>query len=206
MFVFVIVVSTIISLLILSRLTDAKLKELVLEGATSVFLLTHLTDHQNIHKVLISNSGVECVHSKILRALDSDIHLLLQKGLLTFQTLERLDRKKPEEYNVAGVYIHVIYELEQPSVYKLCVGASMNVKSRVTEHRRFGTTPSRACLHYRIWIYEGQGNIFLLLRGFSNVDDPKQYQVAMNNLSEEFGCLVFQALPNLYFKEAFETT
>lgn len=45
---------------------------------------TLVTDHQNTCKELISKNGVECVRNNVLRALDPDITLLFQKGMLTF--------------------------------------------------------------------------------------------------------------------------
>jgi hypothetical protein len=102
-----------------------------------------ISDHQNIYKSLILNNGVEHVRSNILHALVQDIKVLFQKGVLTFETLSSLDRKKAEEYNTAGVYLHAIYELEQPSIYWLYVGAGMDVQNRVEEHKHFRTIPSR---------------------------------------------------------------
>ena len=141
------------------------------------------------------DNGVERIRSSILRALGPDIKLLLQKGLLTFQTLSSLDRKKLEEYNAAGVYLHVILELEQPNVCWLYVGAIMDSKSRVKEHKRLTTVPSRDSLHYRTWNQESRGDFLVLLEGFSNLRVLKQDQVAMNNLLEEFGYLVYQTPP-----------
>lgn len=128
-----------------------------------------LSDHQNVYKNLILKNGAEHVRSNILHALDQDIKVLLQKGVLTFETLSSLDREKAEEYNTAGVYVHVIYELEQPSIYWLYVGAGMDVQHRVEEHKHFRTIPSRDSLHYRIWNQEGRGDFFILFGGFSNI-------------------------------------
>jgi len=99
---------------------------------------TLISDHQNIYKSLILNNSVEHVRSNILHALDQEMKLLFQKGMLTFETLSSLDRKKTEEYNTTEVYLHVIYELEQPSIYWLYVGAGIDVQSRVEEHKRLG--------------------------------------------------------------------
>lgn len=53
-----------------------------------------------------------------------------------------------KEYDAAGVYLHVILELDQRSIYWFYVGAGMNVKSRIKEHKSFRTAPSRDSLHY----------------------------------------------------------
>jgi len=148
------------------------------------------------------NNGVEHISSNILHALVQDIKVLFQKGVLTFETLSSLDRKEAEEYNTAGVYLHVIYELEQPSIYWLYVGAGMDVQNRVEEHKLFRTIPSRESLHYRIWNQEGRGDFSILFGGFSNIHVPEQYQVAMINLSENFGCQVFQTLPKSVLQKA----
>ena len=148
---------------------------------------TLVTDHQNICKELISKNGVECVRNNVLRALDPDITSSLQKGQLTSQTLSNLDREKAKEYDAAGVYLHVILELDQRSIYWLNVGAGMNVRSRMKEHKRFRTAPSRNSLHYRVWNQGGRGDFFALLGGFSNIHVLKQDQVAMDNLLEGFG-------------------
>lgn len=149
------------------------------------------------------NNSVEHVRSNILHALDQEIKLLFQKGVLTFETLSSLDRKKAEEDNTAGVYLHVIYELEQPSIYWLYVGAAIDVQSRVEEHKRFRRIPSRDSLHSRIWNQEGRGDFFILFGGFSNIHVPEQDQVAMINLLKNFGRQVFQTLPKNMLQKAF---
>jgi len=164
---------------------------------------TLISDHQNIYKSLILNNSVEHVRSNILHALDQQIMLLFQKGVLTFETLSSLDRKKAEEDNTAGVYLHVIYELEQPSIYWLYVGAAIDVQSRVEEHKRFRRIPSRDSLHSRIWNQEGRGDFFILFGGFSNIHVPEQDQVAMINLLKNFGRQVFQTLPKNMLQKAF---
>jgi len=122
-----------------------------------------ISDHQNIYKSLILNNGIEHIRSNILHALVQDIKVLFRKGVLTFETLSSLDRKEAEKYNTAGVYLHVIYELEQPSIYWLYVGAGMDVQNRVEEHKHFRTIPSRDSLHYRIWNQEGRGDFSICL-------------------------------------------
>ncbi len=162
-----------------------------------------ISDHQNVYKSLILKNSVEHVRSNILHALNQEIKLLFQKGVLTFETLSILDRKKAEEYNTAGVYLHVIYELEQPSIYWLYVGASIDVQSRVEEHKCFRSIPSRDSLHPRIWNQEGRGDFFILFGGFSNIHVPEQDQLAMINLLERFGCQVFQTLPKSVLQKDF---
>jgi len=97
----------------------------------------------------------------------------------------------------------VIYELEQPSIYWLYVGAAIDVQSRVEEHKRFRRIPSRDSLHSRIWNQEGRGDFFILFGGFSNIHVPEQDQVAMINLLKNFGRQVFQTLPKNMLQKAF---
>lgn len=98
-----------------------------------------ISDSQNIYKSLFLNNGVEHVRSNNLHALDQDTKVLLQKSVLIFETLSSLNRKKAKECNTAVVYLHVVYELEQPSIYWLYVGAGMDVQNVVEEHNYFRT-------------------------------------------------------------------
>lgn len=100
---------------------------------------------------------------------------------------------------MAGVYLHVIFDKKNHEVFWLCVGAGMDVKSRTAQHHKFRYVPSRACLHYHIWNSPGRGDFFILLGGFKHVmKDPNfdgKDQPSMNNLLEEWSCLVWQTLP-----------
>lgn len=121
---------------------------------------------------------------------------------MDWKSLSGLDKEKPGHYVWPGVYLHVIFDPNYPGVFCLYIGASMNVASRVEEHKKFRFTPSRDCLHYRIWNRPGRQDFFVLLGGIGNEPYRTQQQIILINLLEEVSCLMWQTLPSSVLRKA----
>lgn len=163
---------------------------------------TLISDDQNIYKTRIHDCGIASVSRYLLGALTPEIENVYKEGLFDFRALSLLDRYKADKYVWPGVYQHVIYDPGHPGVYWLYVGAAIHVANRLREHRLYRHTPSRDCLHYRIWNMSGREDIFILLGGFQGLQHSNQLQITLNNLLEELSCLVWQTLPSAILKKA----
>ncbi|RDL38772.1 uncharacterized protein BP5553_03112 [Venustampulla echinocandica] len=165
----------------------------VLAGDNSSILVA---DSENVYKNLIGRLTLHRIEMSLLAALDPDIEKVHQIGPLDFDTLKSLDHSKAESYKWPGIYLHVIYDEEHYGTFWLYVGAGMDVKSRIAQHYKFRYTPSRRCLHYHMWNMPGQKDFFVLLGDFKGMAFDYGDQSAMNNLFEEWSCLIWQTLPS----------
>jgi hypothetical protein len=164
----------------------------VLIGDNSSVLVA---DSENVYKNLIGRLTPHRIERDLLAALDPDIAKVYQIGSLDFDTLQSLDHSKAESYPWPGIYLHVVYDEEHYGIFWLYVGAGMDVKSRIAQHYKFRYTPSRSCLHYHMWNVPGRKDFFVLLGGFKGMNFDDERQSAMNNLFEEWSCLIWQTLP-----------
>ncbi|KAH8804702.1 hypothetical protein F5884DRAFT_796923 [Xylogone sp. PMI_703] len=155
-----------------------------------------VVDSENVYKDLINRITIDRVQKALLAALDSELVGVYQSGTLDFPTLLSLNHSKAENYRWPGIYLHVIHDEKHYGVFWLYVGAGMNVKERIAQHRKFRKIPSRRCLHYHIWNVDNRRDFFVLLAGFKGQSFSDNDQSAMNNLMEFWSCLTWQTLPS----------
>jgi hypothetical protein len=107
-----------------------------------------------------------------------------------------------QNYPWPGIYLHVIYDEKHHGVFWLYVGVAMDVENRIAQHYKFRHTPSRHCLHYHVWNMPGRKDFFILLGGFKGMNFGGKDQFAINNLFEEWSCLVWKTLPSTMLSNA----
>jgi len=94
------------------------------------------------YDVFVNNfGGKDAVRDLSLSTIDRDLLDLIENGDLSLKSLAKLKRKKSAMKQKSGIYVHVVYDPDEPHIVGIYVGSgerlAFRVKYRVGEHEQF---------------------------------------------------------------------
>jgi hypothetical protein len=114
---------------------------------------------------IVKMLGPEKIKAGIMNALQEHTRRIFAAGNFSFEILQTCDRNKARSYFSPGVYLHVLYDSNDPTVYGLYIGSGKDVAARINNHYkdRFKT---RQCAYYKFWNTNGKNDFWILVGGF----------------------------------------
>jgi hypothetical protein len=143
--------------------------------------------------------------------LDSDLLNLIETEELRLETLKELKTKKPGISNRPGIYVHIIYNHDNPDVVGIYVGSADQLVVRIEGHKRAQkkdkrhqkrggrerkTQPRSQTAHQKFWAREGYRDFWLC---FAELDTPQSAKEkddidVILNILEKYSALLFRSL------------
>ena len=143
--------------------------------------------------------------------MNSDLLNLVEPGDLRLETLKELKIKNQGISNRPGIYVHIIYNHDNPNVAGIYVGSADRLAARIGEHKKAQekdkrrqkrggrerkTKPRSQTVHQKFWAREGYRDFWLC---FVELDPPqsaieKDNMDVILNILEKYSVLLFRSL------------
>jgi hypothetical protein len=78
--------------------------------------------------------GTHTLEERILASIELDLRGLIEIRRLSFDTLYECQKAKARRCHEPGVYVHVMYDLDDDNYVGLYVGSSLCISARIKEH------------------------------------------------------------------------
>jgi hypothetical protein len=149
------------------------------------------------YQSFVKKLGAEVIKGQILQSLEEDVRKMIETGQLDVRTLKACNTRMAQYCGYPGVYVHVMYNPNDPADIGIYIGSALHVATRIKEHIRCRYNPKRKSSgieHWKFWNRPGIRDFWVVLGRFKDdfVFKDKERLPLLLNILEIYGMLLFR--------------